>query len=110
MPCVDHVNLVRLWFLEEPVFSCKITDLMHGGDGELDPVCWEATRLLEKFIKKVLQALRQTRAIAPEELKRPFCPCFQGNHNQALVPQQHHVASDWESDTQSDSGASVLPQ
>ncbi|ODN06422.1 hypothetical protein Ocin01_00250 [Orchesella cincta] len=74
-PSPDHVNLVRIWFLEEIVFSCKMTDLIHGGDGEFDPTCWEAAECLERFIRKVLKGLRKAQPEA-EDLKRPFCPCF----------------------------------
>ncbi|CAL8143673.1 unnamed protein product [Orchesella dallaii] len=74
-PSPDHVNLVRVWFLEELIFSCKMTDLIHGGDGEFDPTCWEAAEYLERFIRKVLKGLRKAQPEA-EDLKRPFCPCF----------------------------------
>jgi len=73
---LDHVNFVRVWFLDEMIFSCRITDLVHGGDGELDPFCAEATEALETFIKAVLRGLREARPLGPEELKKPFCPCF----------------------------------
>ncbi|XP_059802681.1 UPF0728 protein C10orf53 homolog isoform X3 [Hypanus sabinus] len=39
-------NIVELVVNGEVVFTCNITDLDFGGDGKLDPLCKEATKLV----------------------------------------------------------------
>jgi len=55
----DHINEVRLWHHELLIFTCKITDLQHGGDGILDPLCKRAARIYDKTIQRVIQNVTQ---------------------------------------------------
>jgi hypothetical protein len=54
----NHINHVAIWYLEKEIFNCKITDLHHGGDGELDPVAFEAAMAFKSYSKKVLLNVR----------------------------------------------------
>jgi len=68
-----HVNEVRVWHLEQKIFSCKITDLQHGGDGDLDRRCGDAGHALEASSRKAHYNLKHRYRIQGN-FESP-CPC-----------------------------------
>ena len=72
-----HENEVRVWHLERQIFSCKITDLQHGGDGDMDRRCCEAGMALEKSSRRAHFNLKHRYRI--EGNWDNTCPC----HKQA---------------------------
>ncbi|KAK3802475.1 hypothetical protein RRG08_033114 [Elysia crispata] len=41
-------NTVELWVNGEKVFSCDIRQLDYGGDGDLDPLCQDASEAVRR--------------------------------------------------------------
>jgi len=78
-----HVNQVRIWHLEHEIYSCKITDLQHGGDGDLDKHCIIAARLLDKSSRKAHFHMK-TRYRLQMHLNEG-CPC-----HPPVVEHHHH--------------------
>jgi len=62
--------------MDEVIFSCKITQLQHGGDGELDRLCIDAARAFDRTARKAIQGLSHRINIENKELLDPFCPCL----------------------------------
>jgi len=54
----DHVDRVSLWYMDHVIFSCKVTDLNHGGDGETDRLCLDAAKAFDKLSRKAIHGLR----------------------------------------------------
>jgi hypothetical protein len=44
--------------MDTVIFNCKITDLIYGGDGELDPLCMHAARQFDHVCRKSIHGLR----------------------------------------------------
>ncbi|CAG7834923.1 unnamed protein product [Allacma fusca] len=74
----NHINHVSVWYLEREIFTCKITDLHHGGDGELDPLAYEAAMAFKSYSKKVLLNVRHKYTFDKQKgnLFRK-CPCHE---------------------------------
>jgi len=54
----DHVDRVNVWYMDHVIFSCKVTDLNHGGDGETDRLCLDAARAFDRLSRKAIHGLR----------------------------------------------------
>jgi len=90
-----HVNEVRVWHLERQIFSCQITDLLHGGDGELDAVCKAAEKALEQSIRRAYFNLKYRYQLDACLLE--VCPCHPVRHSNdslARVPCRKNKTKD----------------
>jgi len=78
-----HINLLKIWYMDTVIFSCKMTDLHHGGDGSLDGKCKQAAKIFQSVFHKAGHEmhLRQILHRTKEEDVCNYCVCAHGRKN-----------------------------
>jgi len=68
VPNTDYRNRVMVWYMDAVIFCAKVTDLVHGGDGELDPLCIHAAYAFDHACRKAIHGLRNRVQMENENL------------------------------------------
>ena len=75
----NHINHVSIWYLEKEIFTCRMTDLHHGGDGELDRTCYDAAVAFSTQSKKAMLHVRHRYPFDKHKANLLIrkCPCHE---------------------------------
>jgi hypothetical protein len=100
----QQINHLSVWYLEKEMFTCKITELHHGGDGELDRLCYDAALAFARQARRVLLHVRHKYKFDKEKSNLfKKCPCQpDGTPNPLFMDSNDEDEEDEEEDNDED--------